>query len=276
MLLPSDFRFSQSSLQDYVECPRRFQLRYIDQRKWPAVEAEPILERERRMQLGADFHHLVHQHLLGVPASVLTSTAAKDDDLRRWWANYRRDPFIATLPEKQHPEITLSAPVNGHRLLAKYDLIALQPGQQAIIVDWKTSPRKPNRSQLETRLQTVVYRTLLVEAGAALNDGQKIDPEAVEMVYWFAENPANPERFPYDNAQYKQDADMLSALINEIKDRQGFDITTEARRCRFCVYRSLCERGIEAGNEAELDVDFDVDAMVDVDFDFDEIAEIEF
>ena len=29
-ILPVNFTFSQSSLQDYTDCPRRFQLRYID------------------------------------------------------------------------------------------------------------------------------------------------------------------------------------------------------------------------------------------------------
>jgi hypothetical protein len=47
-LLPLDFQFSQGSLQDYVDCRRRFQLRYLDQLAWPAVEAEPLLEHEQR------------------------------------------------------------------------------------------------------------------------------------------------------------------------------------------------------------------------------------
>ncbi len=40
MALPSDFQFSQSSLQDYVDCPWRFYLRYIRQLAWPAIVAE--------------------------------------------------------------------------------------------------------------------------------------------------------------------------------------------------------------------------------------------
>ena len=42
--LPADFHFSQGSLQDYVDCPRRFQLRYMMKLAWPAVEAEPAVE----------------------------------------------------------------------------------------------------------------------------------------------------------------------------------------------------------------------------------------
>ena len=66
--LPDRFTFSQSSLQDYTDCPRRFQLRYIEQLKWPAVESEPVLDNERRQQEGQLFHRLVQQHRIGLPA----------------------------------------------------------------------------------------------------------------------------------------------------------------------------------------------------------------
>ena len=61
MTLPADFQFSQGSLQDYADCPRRFQLGYILRLAWPAVEAEPVLESERRQLQGQAFHlSLIH------------------------------------------------------------------------------------------------------------------------------------------------------------------------------------------------------------------------
>ena len=56
MPLPPDFQFSQSSLQDFETCPRRFELRYLQRLSWPAIESEPIQVAERLAQLGADFH----------------------------------------------------------------------------------------------------------------------------------------------------------------------------------------------------------------------------
>ena len=54
---------------------------------------------------------------------------------------------------------------------------------------------------------------------------------------------------------------------------------TSARRCRFCSYRSLCNRGVEAGrldeagaDDAAAEPDFDWNAG----FDFEQIAEIAF
>ena len=37
--LPANFTFSQSSLQAYVDCARRFWLAYVEQLPWPAAMA---------------------------------------------------------------------------------------------------------------------------------------------------------------------------------------------------------------------------------------------
>lgn len=278
MPLPPDFKFTQSNLQDYVECARRFELRYLLELKYPAVEAEPIIEHEKHMQQGATFHHMVHQHHLGVPESVL-SKLAHEEPLQTWWANYLNSKL--DLPEQRHAETALTAPLARFRLLAKYDLLAIAPGEKAIIVDWKTGKGRPNRDALKNRMQTIVYPYLLVRAGAYLNGGVPIQPEQVEMVYWFADAPDQPERFIYSTAQYQQDEQHLSDLINEINTRTEFDKTAQEWRCKFCTYRSLCRRGIAAGSLDEIDdtMAADVigeDADADIDFDFDQIMEVEF
>lgn len=55
MPLPDSFQFSQSSLQDYVDCPRRFELRYILHQKWPALQTQPVIEFEHHMEQGSGF-----------------------------------------------------------------------------------------------------------------------------------------------------------------------------------------------------------------------------
>lgn len=273
MTLPPDFQFSQSNLQDYVDCARRFELRYLERLLWPAVETEPIAEHERHMQRGSDFHHLVHQHLIGLPMDVLTASIT-DDELRGWWHSYLDSGFLDSLPENRYPELPLSMPFAGKRLLAKYDLIAIEPGKRVVIVDWKSSQRKTSRQRLQDRLQTHVYPYVLAHAGAHLNGGTPIQPEQIEMVYWFTADPDNPERFEYGIAQHMMNANMLEDLAGEIERRSVFDLTTDTRQCRFCTYRSLCNRGIQAGDVDE--VDLLNDAGDDLDFDFDQIMEVEF
>ncbi|HXQ34989.1 MAG TPA: PD-(D/E)XK nuclease family protein, partial [Anaerolineales bacterium] len=204
--------FSQSSLQDYVDCARRFQLRYLERLSYPAVESEPALENEKHQQEGEYFHRLVQQHLIGIPDEQV-SKLANTPNLQRWWDNWKDFRNLQNLGSL-YTEATLSAPLGNFRLLAKYDLIAINDSK-AIIYDWKTYRKRPRNEWLSARMQTRVYRALLVKAGAHLNNGQPFEPEQIEMIYWFADFPNEPARFTYNSAQYKRDWDTFTKLVDE-------------------------------------------------------------
>ena len=271
--LPSGFTFSQSSLQDYSDCPRRFQLRYIEQLLWPAVETEPVLENERRQQEGQHFHRMVQQHLIGLPAETL-ARLANSPTLSRWWGNYLNAIDLRCLKEigGLHTELTLVAPVGTYRLLAKYDLIAVKPGEQAFIYDWKTYHKRPRDEWMAARQQTRVYRAILVQAGAYLNGGNPFHPEQIEMIYWYADYPSEPARFPYNAALYTRDWETLTSLINEIGNHRHFPLTEDEKKCAYCPYRSYCNRGGKAGTLDEMAET----ELTGNDINFEQIAEIEF
>jgi hypothetical protein len=269
--LPEPFTFSQSSLQDYVDCPRRFQLRYIDQLSWPAVETEPILENERHQKEGQYFHRLIQQHRIGLPADRLRRLA-NTPTLSRWWDNYLACDFNLD-GYTEHTELSLSAPIGPYRLLAKYDLVAVKPGEKVLVYDWKTYHKRPMDEWMVARLQTRVYRALLVQAGASLNGGMPILPEQIEMVYWYADFPAEPARFPYAAAQNGRDWEFLTGLIGEISHHGHFDLTADEKKCAYCPYRSYCNRGLEAGSGAELDVETE---LAGIEINYEQIQEIEF
>ncbi|NLF03208.1 MAG: PD-(D/E)XK nuclease family protein [Anaerolineales bacterium] len=277
MPLTADFQFSQGSLQDYIECARRFQLRYLERRAWPAIEAEPALLHERQLQQGLAFHRLVHQHIVGIDADRLERMAIEQPqggpELERWWRSYRSHP-PADLPDARYPEITLSAPLGGYRLLAKYDLVAVQVGQRAVIVDWKTTRGHPQRQRLARHMQTRVYPYLLTHAGHELNGARPVPPQAVEMIYWFANFPQELQRFAYSEEQYAADGDFLLSLVNRIAalGPNDFPQTEQVEQCRYCRYRSLCQRGTTAGLIDEDDAPEEAD--LETAFDFDEITEI--
>lgn len=280
-LLPQGFQFSQRSLQDYVDCRRRFQLRYIDGLAWPAVESEPLKEHESQLQAGAAFHRLVQRYLVGIPAERLSPMLAARGSLQRWWENFIQ--FSGVSPQgDQLVEITLSAPLHKFRLLAKYDLLSWEgePGSQKIkIYDWKTSQKRPSREWLEKRLQTRVYPYLLAQAGHAYIGGvERLLPEQVEMVYWFAEKPRQPQVFAYSQQQFQEDQEYLLGLVKEIEGLKETDffLTEDEASCKFCTYRSLCDRGISAGGADPGQVFDKVDGSGDIELDFDQIAEIEF
>ncbi len=271
--LPASFIFSQSSLQDYFDCPRRFQLRYIERLAWPAIETEPVLENERRQQEGQLFHRMIQQHLVGLPDEKLTPLASTPD-LSRWWKNYLSHNFNIS-GWAQYTELTLTTPVGTQRLLAKYDLLAIIPGQKAIIFDWKTTHKRPRDEWMAVRMQTRVYRALLVQAGMSLNGGTPIQPEQVEMIYWYADFPSDLAHFPYNHTQYKRDWDALTGMINDIRHHQYFPLTEDEKKCDYCSFRSYCNRGAKAGILTESEEELE-SASPDFNLNFEQIAEIEF
>lgn len=264
MRLPDDFQFSQSSLQDYVNCPRLFQLRHLMRLAWPAIIAEPPFDNERFMKQGAAFHRLLQQDLIGVPDERL-SGMEMDHELRQWWENYlgaQPDPE-GGLPEGLAAElkgsgklclteITLSAPLCNYRLVGKFDALVLDGSGASPcikIFEWKTSHKRTNPETLAIRLQTRVYPYLLVSASRCFYDRFVIPPRQVEMIYWFAGFPGQAQRFAYDSEKYSEDRFYLESLVAEIKmrDEEAYPKSGEDNNCRFCTYRSLCERGIRAG-----------------------------
>jgi CRISPR/Cas system-associated exonuclease Cas4 (RecB family) len=283
MTLPPVFRFSQHSLQDYVDCARRFQLRYVLGQRWPAPQVEPIREQEVFIEQGLRFHRLVHRHLIGLPEESLVPS---DPLLAEWWENYLRFP-PPELPEAVRlPEAMLGAPLAGHWLTARYDLLAIAPGERAVIVDWKTGRFRPRRQSLAERLQTRVYLYLMVEAGEHLFGGP-LQAEQVSMIYWFADYPTEPEIFVYSTAQHEDNRAYLTGLIEDIlsldkglkplASDEVWPLTEEERRCQYCIYRSLCDRGVRAGTLEEDGLDVaEMEERFDFEFDLDDVEEIAF
>jgi CRISPR/Cas system-associated exonuclease Cas4 (RecB family) len=273
-------------LQDYTDCPRRFQLRYLLGVRWPTASEYSLAKWEQRAQLGAAFHQLVHQHAVGIPEGTLAQTI-EAEEVRRWWSNYLQVPPPGA-PSRDAPgalrrsEVRLTTPVAGYRLMARYDLLALTPGQRAIIVDWKTNEKRPERARLAERWQTRVYRYVLVRAGAQLDGRTPWVPAQVELIYWFANYPAQPERFPYDEEQYTKDGVALEATIAEIASRAEtvWALTENQRQCAYCAYRTLCEREKVDAEAPEWELDADAvqppDELDPLGIDLEQVAEIEF
>jgi RecB family exonuclease len=280
------FEFSQSSLQDFDDCPMRFYLRCIKRLAWPAVKAEPVVEHEKNMRRGQRFHRMVHQYLAGIPSDLIYKMAEADEDenILPMWQNFTTN-IPPQLNGQRQVEVYVSAPFEGYRLAAVYDLILTRPDGKIIIFDWKTSLRRPNPTSLRRRLQTRVYPYLMTIAGREFNHGCPPEPEQIDMIYWFAGPEQGAETIRYHNPQYQDDGSFLAAMVCEI-DRllnqnappeDLFGRSDDDKKCRYCQYRSLCERGEAAGDFSDaLDDDFSETDRVDLDFSFDQIGEIGF
>ena len=226
------------------------------------------------MHKGAVFHQLVHQLILGIPEERL-ATFAESEDFSGWWTS-----FIKHIPYDEKvrlfPERVLTTVIGDHHLKAKFDLVVGQENENFIVFDWKTSRKRPKREYMVTRLQSRVYPYVLTKAGKNLNAGQDISPEQIKMVYWYPNFPDDPEEIQYSAVLFKEDGEYLGGLIKEVvslKEIDQFPLTINENHCRYCVYRSLCDRGETAGDFNNMDDLLEVD---DLDIDFDQIAEIEF
>ncbi|MDZ4160191.1 MAG: PD-(D/E)XK nuclease family protein, partial [Anaerolineaceae bacterium] len=198
--------------------------------------------------------------------------------LLRWWQNYLQADPLRDLPALHCPEYRLTAAFGGFRLVGQYDLLAIQPGERVVIVDWKTTHYHLTAAYLKRRIQSRLYPLLLVEAGAGLNCGQPIKPEQIEMIYWFAAHPSQPVHLPYGADQYQIDRESLASMIHEIHALPAgrFTLTANEAHCKYCTYRSLCARGVSAGawDDSDAERDRGEDALINLDFD--QIGEIAF
>jgi len=294
ILLPPTFSFSQSSLQAFEDCPRRFWLAYVEQLPWPAVEASPIQEHEATRRLGERFHRLVQRSEIGMASEQVG--AALELPLAGWFDAYlaHRPPDLPNAVREIERVLSIPYRRDGDtapettpfRLAAKYDLIAAERNGRAVIVDWKTAKRRGDPSALRHRMQSIVYPYVLVEASAGLPWGP-VRPEQVEMRYWFTAAPSQPITLRYDAAQHAANHARLQRLLDVILGSSSAahfpkvaDTPTHRRRfCAFCIYRSRCDRGAAAGDLNDLDDAedfFAIDIEKALEFTLDDVEELAF
>jgi len=266
MRLPDDFSYSQQNLQDYSDCRFRFLLKYIKKLDWPAVESEPVVLQEARMELGQQFHRLVQQYFIGVDIETLSSSI-HSPELAAWWEVFLALKLNETDGEK-HAEKMLSVPINGQRLLAKYDLLIVNTPGRFTIYDWKTSVYQQSRQNLFTRLQSRVYPYVLRQSIENSPAGESGSPD-IEMIYWFPSFPDTPYQFYYSPDRFEEDREFLHGLTDEILSlpEEGYSRTVNEKLCTYCRYRSLCDRGVAAGVLTQGVEEEDVDTEFNFDFD---------
>ncbi len=285
--------FSQHSLNTYLRCQRRFQLTYIERQPWPMPEEEDPRAYQQYLERGTILHHWLVRRHLGIDMEPIVA-ACEDEELRRWWRAAQEFDDSA-LPGAEgggvrEAELPVVVSLGEYSLYARYDYVAIgsgvgqtrvgdpRPDVDAVILDWKTLERVPSLRVLRQRVQTRVYLYSLVTAGHVLTGGAPLDPERVEMWYWFANYPEETARIAYSRAAYREDEAWLRALVVEIATRpqDAFALTDDHRECRRCHYRTLCDRAAKGAPGAdaldgedwlqeEIDLAIDMELSLDAD-----------
>ena len=247
---PAHTPLTRARLHDLEVCKRRYWLRSVARIRWPVSPPRP--EVEESVERGRQFHQLMRRHFLDLEPDLAELPAR----LAEWWAAWLNHA-IPLPPGQRFPEITLSVPLGRQRLLARFDLLVLasQPDGQALILDWKTEARPRSRKRLAADIQTHLYPYVLAEGSAALAGGQPpvtgaerpVRPVRIEMIYWQANDPANPVRFRYsaeqhaaNRARFQLLADRAEALQPDHEPPAIDDLAI----CTHCGYRTYCGKNV--------------------------------
>jgi CRISPR/Cas system-associated exonuclease Cas4 (RecB family) len=259
----------QAKIYHYLVCPRRFQLRYLEQIPWPSGAQDSRGERSR--VLGQRFHTVLHRHFLGIPQG---DEVHSEPELRRWWELFKEfEPQIPT--GRMIPELSLSVPIGGVTLTGRFDLLVVN--RDAVhVFDWKTNVRARSIVELKRDLQSRIYLALAAESGDVF--GREVQPEEITLTYWFATDPAVHVLITYGRREHYENWSYLTSIAGEIESRLATEmpwpLTDELEECTRCAYQILCGRGPGTSEPVELGNMVEIDDLVEVD-DLEESSPIE-
>ncbi|MEO1622860.1 MAG: PD-(D/E)XK nuclease family protein, partial [Cyanobacteria bacterium J06632_3] len=163
---------SQSHLTLLDTCPRKYQYVFFD-----ALSAPTSYEQHIQAQWGSQFHMLMQQQALSLPAMRVATADAEMAASLQAMVQAAPDVFAhLPAPEEIAPQNSTTTfsqsehrrtlEFNGYLLTVVYDLLVLKTEnnvQTGQLFDWKTHQQPPKREWLQTDWQTRLYQYVLKE-----------------------------------------------------------------------------------------------------------------
>ena len=227
---------SQSQINQFNECKRKYYLSHISDCPYPQLNTETDFTRK-----GQDFHRLVQQYIIGMDPDTLVS-AAGDDDVKRWISSFCSSNITDNFDDI-HPEITLSTIFDNIVFTGKMDAIAIK-NNKITIFDWKTTKFPGKKSHYSSLPQTRLYLFLAKSAAGRLFGLDELSAADISMVYWFPEDPDKKTVIEYTEDQYQKSISWLKLVAAEMskKDIDFYPQLSDAEKCVSCGYKSFCGR----------------------------------
>ncbi len=219
---------SQSSLNLWQTCPRKFQHQALQNLNLPLIA-------NAKMEQGKRFHLLMQQQELGLDIANL---AAGDPQLQKWISTFAKNPPKMIDSSRRYPESTYTFALAGYILIAVFDLLILGD-RQGQILDWKTHNRPIAEAILRSSWQTRLYLYILAAK-------TKFLPEQISMSYWFAETAATVE-ITYCLQDHQQTHQEIIQILGEMAAAEASQffpqLPLDSPVCLKCEFNYRCERG---------------------------------
>jgi len=228
-------QINQSNLQDFLDCPRRFQLKVIQGLSLPAAYSEPIGYFEKATLLGNRFHLICQQFFSGIDPVLLE--IAKYDLI----VKIKPEQYLI-IDWKTAAKISSRSKLDKRLQTHLYPYVFSQSGNDLF----------PENSISPGFIEMHYWYPLASDH---------------EEVFPYSDNKDS-----HINTYLEE---IISKINTHISSGIEFSLTDDKSTCQYCVFRSLCNRGTSAGpienslsfeNEDLTNVQFDIDQVSEIEF----------
>lgn len=230
------FYYSQNSLNSFIKCPLKFKLKYIEGICWKSdFTAEE--DYYKSIEKGLNFHLICERYFSRIPVGEIN----EDKDLIKW-TNSLKNKVPIKDKNTYLTEYEIKITKGDIRLQAKYDLIVITEEKKVQIWDWKTENRKLSKSEMEKRIQTIVYMYVLRESIAKIL-GLNLKAEDIEMIFWQPQYEEEVIKVIYSEEIHRKNERFLKDILGRIKK---YDFYTDFNKalyishCKFCEFNYFC------------------------------------
>lgn len=231
----SGFEFSQNALNTFRICPKKFGYKYEQGINWKKEDDE---EYYNSLKYGREFHLICERYFSNIPIGNFKGNEKFED----WFNKVKK--VVPIYEEREYlPEYGLSIKIDEEsRLTVKYDLAVIYRENEGLCIDiwdWKTENRKIRYTDLENRMQSIVYMAVAYEVIPKLY-GKDSEKARVRMYYYQPEYYSEPIEIRYNEEKFKSDKKKISFIIDEIKKSDFNEKNLDS--CKFCEFNMLCNK----------------------------------
>jgi CRISPR/Cas system-associated exonuclease Cas4 (RecB family) len=237
--MANEMTLSKSKINTFIECPRKFKYRYID---------EITEEANKYMLLGTEVHEIAEEIAIelmeGNEIDDVFSNLDYDDKLEdhiRGLEKFFNDIYSNGYEIFSAEEFIVDEKSNMNGIV---DIVIRNENDELIIFDYKTGqPRDIGKYKLEL----CVYKILLESKYPELN----VVSAGIYFTSAGAYRIANFESstMDYFKSQSKGDIgdgdfDYVDAVVDNLYETmdRNYYITKKGYLCRFCFYKEMCDK----------------------------------